>query len=107
SNALVQSGKARIIAVANTRRAPSLPDVPTAVEAGYPEMSMDGRAGSFVWRDIPTALRDRISADVQALTQDPVVRARIEATGQLVLGSTPAEFAAAIERQRVRVGEID
>jgi len=106
SNAPVQSGKARIIAVANTRRAATLPDVPTAVEAGYPEMSMDGLAGFFGWRDMPTALRDRISADVQALAQDPVVRARLEATGQLVLGTTPAEFAAAIERQRVRVSEI-
>jgi tripartite-type tricarboxylate transporter receptor subunit TctC len=106
TTAPVQSGKARIIAVANTRRAATLPDVPTAVEAGYPEMSMDGLAGFFGWRGMPAALRDRISADVQAIAQDPGVRARLEVTGQLVLGTTPAEFAAAIERQRVRVGEI-
>jgi tripartite-type tricarboxylate transporter receptor subunit TctC len=106
TNAAVQSGKARIIAIANTRRAPTLPNVPTAVEAGYPEMSMDGLSGFFGWRDMPAALRDKISADVQALAQDPEIRARLEATGQLVLGTTAQEFAAAIERQRVRVGEI-
>jgi len=106
TRAPVQIGKARIIAVANTRRAPTLPNVPTAVEAGYPEMSMDGLAGFFGWRDMPTALRDKISADVQALAQDPEIRARLEATGQIMLGTTPAEFVAAIEGQRVRVGEI-
>jgi tripartite-type tricarboxylate transporter receptor subunit TctC len=106
SNAPVQSGKARIIAVTNAQRAPILPDVPTAAEAGYPEMTIDGLSGFFGWRDMPVALRDKISADVQAVAQDPEVRARMEPSGLLVLGTTPAEFAAAIDGQRVRVGEI-
>jgi tripartite-type tricarboxylate transporter receptor subunit TctC len=106
TNAPVQSGKARIIVVANTRRAPTLPDVPTAAEAGYPEMSMDGLSGFFGWRDMPSGLRDKISDDIGAVTRNPEVRARIEASGQHLLGGTPAEFAAAIESQRVRVGEI-
>src|SRR5262245_7057617 len=41
ANALVQSGKARIIAVIDGQRAPMLPDVPTAAEADYPEMTID------------------------------------------------------------------
>jgi tripartite-type tricarboxylate transporter receptor subunit TctC len=106
THAPVQSGKARIIAVTNARRAASLPGVPTAAEAGYPEMSMDGLAGFFGWRDMPAALRDKISADVQALARNPVVRAHLEASGQIMLGTTAAEFAAAIERQRVRAAEI-
>jgi tripartite-type tricarboxylate transporter receptor subunit TctC len=105
-DALVQLGKARIVAVATARRASTFPDVPTAVEAGYPEMSIDTLQGLFGWRGMPTALRDRISADVQAVAKDPVIRARIEATGQSALGTTAAEFEAAMERQRVRVGEI-
>jgi tripartite-type tricarboxylate transporter receptor subunit TctC len=106
SNAPVQSGKAHIIAVINPNRAPMLPKAPTVAEAGYPELTVDPVSGLFGWRDMPSALRDKISADVQAVAQDPAVRARVEATGQLVLGGTPAEFTAAIERLRVRVGEI-
>jgi tripartite-type tricarboxylate transporter receptor subunit TctC len=106
SNAPVQSGKARIIAVTSAQRAPMLPDVPTTAEAGYPEMTIDGLSGLFGWRDMPSALRDKISADVQAVAQDPEIRARMETSGLRVLGTTPAEFAAAIEDQRVRVGEI-
>src|SRR5262245_2564856 len=41
TNAPVQSGKARIIAVTDAKRAPMLPDVPTAAEAGDPEMTID------------------------------------------------------------------
>ncbi|MEH2553419.1 tripartite-type tricarboxylate transporter receptor subunit TctC [Bradyrhizobium algeriense] len=102
----VQSGKARVIAITNTRRAATLPDVPIASEAGHPEMSIDGLAGFFGWRGMPTKLRDRISADIAEVLRDPEIRARIEASGQLVLGGTPEEFAAAIEQQRARIAEI-
>ena len=106
TNAPVQSGKARIIAVTNSRRAPTLPDVPTAAEAGHLEMTMDGLSGFFGWRDMPVALRDKISTDVQAVVRDSQIRATIEASGQILLGGTPADFEAAIEAQRARINEI-
>ncbi len=102
----VAAGKARILAVTSSRREPGLPDVPTVAEAGFPEMEIEGLTGLFGWRDMPAALRDRISADVQAVAGDPSVRSLIEAGGQHVLGSTPDEFSAAIERQRSRIQQI-
>jgi tripartite-type tricarboxylate transporter receptor subunit TctC len=102
----VAAGKARILAVTSPGRAPALPDVPTVVEAGFPEMEIEGLTGLFGWRDMPAALRDRISTDVRAVAGDPSVRSRIEAGGQHVLGSTPNEFSAAIERQRSRIQQI-
>jgi tripartite-type tricarboxylate transporter receptor subunit TctC len=102
----VQSGKARVIAITNSRRAPTLADVQTASEAGYPEMSIDGLIGFFGWRGMPTKLRDKISADIAEVLKDSEIRARIEASGQFVLGGTPEEFTSAIEQQRVRIAEI-
>jgi tripartite-type tricarboxylate transporter receptor subunit TctC len=102
----VAAGKARLLAVTSPQRAPSLPDVPTVAEAGFPEMEIEGLTGLFGWRDMPPALRDRISADVRAVSGDPSIRSRIEAGGQHVLGSTPDEFSAAIERQRSRIQQI-
>jgi tripartite-type tricarboxylate transporter receptor subunit TctC len=102
----VAAGKARILAVTSPGRAPGLPDVPTVVEAGFAEMEIEGLTGLFGWRDMPPALRDRISTDVRAVAGDPLVRSRIEAGGQQVLGSTPNEFSAAIERQRSRIQQI-
>jgi tripartite-type tricarboxylate transporter receptor subunit TctC len=102
----VAAGKARILAVTSPAREPDLPDVPTVAEAGFPEVEIEGLAGLFGWRDMPSALRDRISADVMAVAADPTVRSRIEASAQRVLGSTPSEFSTAIERQRTRIEQI-
>jgi tripartite-type tricarboxylate transporter receptor subunit TctC len=102
----VQTGKARFIAIANPVRATALADVPTAKEAGYPELTIDGVAGLFGWRGMPDGLRDRIGADVREVMTEPEVRRRLEATGQTVLGGTAAQFQAAIADQRARVGEI-
>ena len=82
------------------------PQYPTAVESGFPDVVATGFQGFFGWRDMPAVLRDRISGDVQAVAKDPTVRYRLEAGGQRAFGTTPEEFAAAIERQRVRIGEI-
>jgi tripartite-type tricarboxylate transporter receptor subunit TctC len=98
-----QAGKIRLLAVTNKNRAPIAPELPTAMEAGHPELEFEGLVGFFGWRDMPAALRDRISADVRAAAADPNLGARLGAAGQLVHGSTAAEFGAAIEEQRARM----
>jgi tripartite-type tricarboxylate transporter receptor subunit TctC len=52
------------------------------------------------------ALRDRISSDIRAVAADAAFVERLTSAGQLVRGSTPAEFAAAIEEQRGRIERI-
>src|SRR4051812_22618122 len=61
----VQAGAVEIIAVINGERAPTMPEVPTAAEAGHPELSMDGLVGLFGLRDTPAELRNRIAADIK------------------------------------------
>jgi tripartite-type tricarboxylate transporter receptor subunit TctC len=55
---------------------------------------------------MPAALRDRISADIRAVAADPVLVERFTKAGQIARGSTPAEFAGAIEEQRAKIGAI-
>jgi tripartite-type tricarboxylate transporter receptor subunit TctC len=100
------TGKIRLLAVTNKRRAPVAPEVPTAIEAGYPELEFEGLVGFFGWRDMPAPLRDRISADIRAVAVDPSVVERLATAGQLAHGSSAAEFAAAIEEQRARMQTI-
>ena len=101
----VQAGKVRIIAVTNSERAPTMPEVPTAKEAGHPELSIDGLVGLFGLRDMPAELRDRIAADIKEIAADPGVAAKINATAQIVRPGGPEEFARAIEEQTRRVSE--
>ncbi len=43
----VQAGKVKVLAVTNTARASTIPDIPTVAEAGYPALTMDGLVGLF------------------------------------------------------------
>ncbi|HEY0339142.1 MAG TPA: tripartite tricarboxylate transporter substrate binding protein [Burkholderiales bacterium] len=99
----VQAGKVRLLAVTNKKRAPTVPELPTALEAGHAELEFEGLVGFFGWRDMPKTLRDRISADVRASAGDTNLVARLATAGQLPHASTAAEFAAAIEEQRARM----
>lgn len=106
TSAPVQAGKARLLATLSATRPAMLPDVPTATEQDYAAMTMDGLSGLFGLRGMPGELREKIAEDVRASLQDETIRKRIEASGQAVLGSTPAGFAADIERHRERVAAI-
>jgi tripartite-type tricarboxylate transporter receptor subunit TctC len=104
--AQVQGGRVKLLAVTNRKRAVSYPDVPTAVEAGFPSLEVDGLVGLFGPRLMSADLRQRIAADVAAVATDPTVVARLTATAQVVNPGGPAEFASAIEEQRAKMAEI-
>jgi tripartite-type tricarboxylate transporter receptor subunit TctC len=87
----VAAGKARILAVTSPQREAALPDVPTVAEAGFPEMEIEGLSGLFGWRNMSPELRDRISADMQAVASDSNLRARLQASGQRVITGTPED----------------
>jgi tripartite-type tricarboxylate transporter receptor subunit TctC len=90
-----QSGKIKLLAVTNTVRAPSEPDVPTVEEAGQPALTIDGLVGLFGPADMPIELR-RISADVGAVADD-TIKARLATTGQRLNIGGPEEFKKSID----------
>ncbi len=99
----VEAGKVKVLALMNKERAPALPNVPTAAEAGYPSLTLDGLVGLFGPRKISPELRDRISADFIEAAADKSIGSKLTATGQVVRPGKAAEFAAEIEEQRNRV----
>ena len=101
-----ESGKVRLLAVSNKRRAPMAPDVPTASEAGFPDFNYEALMGIFGPRDMPIERRDRISADIRGVAQDPVLASKLSAIGQPARASTAAEFSDAITDQRARMEAI-
>jgi tripartite-type tricarboxylate transporter receptor subunit TctC len=98
----MQAGKIRELAVVNTGRAPILPDLPTAAEAGFPGLTLDGLVGLFGPPDMPLELRRRIASDIRAVA-DTTFYERLTATGQLVNIGGPEEFGKSIDEQRAQV----
>jgi tripartite-type tricarboxylate transporter receptor subunit TctC len=101
----VQAGRAKLLAVTSRNRVPSLPEVPTVAEAGYPVLELEGLVGLYAARSMPAELRERVANDIRAVV-DSEMAARLAATGQVLNVTTPAEYAAAIEDQRAKVAAV-
>jgi tripartite-type tricarboxylate transporter receptor subunit TctC len=101
----VDSGTAKLIAVTNTTRAPTEPNLPTAAQAGFSDLTLDGLVGLFGPPGMPLALRESIAADVRAVA-DPTIEDRLTKSGQIMNIAGPEEFAKSIDAQRAMAAGI-
>ena len=102
----VLAGKVKVLAVTNHERAPAIPDVPTASEAGYPSLEFDGLVGLFGPPGIADEVRNRIAADIKAVASDSGIVQKLTATGQIVSPGNAAEFAKSIAQQKAQVAAV-
>ena len=98
----LQSGKIKLLAVTNSVRAPTEPNLPTVAEAGYPALTIDGLVGLFGPTGMPLELRQHITADIRAVV-DKTIEDRLTTTGQLTNIGGPEEFAKSVDEQRAKV----
>jgi tripartite-type tricarboxylate transporter receptor subunit TctC len=99
---LANAGRLKILVVTSKQRAPSQPSVPTAIEAGYPDLTFESIGGVFGPPGMPEELRNRIAANFRKVAAaNPDIAKKLAATGQILSLRSPSEFAAAIKEQRV------
>ena len=102
----IQAGRLRALAVTGRKRSALLPDVPTLRESGLPEYEAGSWYGIEAPAGTPRPIIERLhGAIVKALAQ-PEVAKRLASEGAVVIGSTPVEFAAHLERELARVGKV-
>jgi tripartite-type tricarboxylate transporter receptor subunit TctC len=99
----LQAGHIKLLASTNSVRPPTHPETPTAQEAGYPELTLDGLVGFFGPQGMALELRTRIAEDIRAIVQEPDFAEKLNVTGQIANAGGPAEFAAAMQDQRDRL----
>ena len=102
----VQSGKVKLLAVTSRERLPSMKDVPTIAEQGYPGFEALAWNGLFAPAGTPAEIVNRINADVNELLQLPEVREAFARQGLVVGGGSAAEFEAMIDRDAKKWGAI-
>jgi tripartite-type tricarboxylate transporter receptor subunit TctC len=92
----IKDGRLIAIVVAAPQRLSQLPNVPTFKEVGLEPVNRMAYYGIYGPKGLPKEVVDKISTAVKKTLEDPAVKKRIEETGSLIVGNSPAEFAAQI-----------
>ncbi|RPI46204.1 MAG: tripartite tricarboxylate transporter substrate binding protein [Betaproteobacteria bacterium] len=93
AQSLLASGKVRALAVTSSERVAGIPDVPTVRESGVTgPFEVNGWYGLSTAAGAPAPVVERLSAEINRVLKLPDVRDRMQASGTLTVGSTPAQF---------------
>jgi tripartite-type tricarboxylate transporter receptor subunit TctC len=103
---LIREGRAAGLFVTGARRAEVLPGVPTLAESGMPDLVFYGWNGVFAPAGTPPALLARLHAAVSAVLADPATAEPLRAMGSDPGQATQAEFAAMVQADHARWGEV-
>jgi tripartite-type tricarboxylate transporter receptor subunit TctC len=95
----VKAGKVRALGVTSARRSKLVPEVPTFAEAGVAGYDVSGWYGICTQSKVPRAILDKLSADLNKVLNDPVVRKRFEEQGVDVTPSTHEQFVAHVRAE--------
>ncbi len=89
----VEGGGIRILAQAGPQRHPLLPDVPTAIEAGYPEVHLEYWFGLLGPPKMPPQVLSRLDAALKDISADDAFRRQLIGAGMIVDYRGPDEMA--------------
>jgi tripartite-type tricarboxylate transporter receptor subunit TctC len=95
---MVRDGRLKVLALASPQRARSAPEIALIAETlpGFSAMSLIGIIGPA---GMPTALLDRISADLGEAVRAPAVTERMNQLGMEPVGSTHAEYSRIVREE--------
>ncbi len=93
----IDAGAWRGLAVVGQTRSKLLPQVPTLREAGVVGVDLSSWFALYAPAKTPAPVLKRLSDEIGRATADTAVRAKLEASGLEVVGSTPAELVAAMK----------
>jgi len=89
---LIATGKLRALAVTAPARISALKDVPSVVDAGFPELVTADWIGFAAKRGTPAEITSQLNAAINKVLAAPKIRDSLEKIGAFPVGGTPAEF---------------
>jgi len=101
-----KTGTLRCLAQSSSKRAESLPDVPTFEEAGFKGMVLDAWYGAFVPSGTPEAVITRLNAELNKAAADHATRDSLLQTATEPVGGTAEQFAAVVREDGARYARL-
>lgn len=98
----VPAGRLRMVAVASAKRSPSLPNVPTVAEAGFPDFDVSSWWGVVAPAGTPREVITRLHGEILRVIGLPETRTKIGEQGADIVTSTPEQFAAYIRGETAK-----
>jgi tripartite-type tricarboxylate transporter receptor subunit TctC len=102
----VQSGKLKALAVADSKRVPQLPGVPTFAEQGYKNFNVYSWYGAVAPAGTPDDVVRKINTTLQAVLKELETNERVVQQGVVMTPSTPAELTQYMRGEQGRYAEI-
>jgi len=103
---LIRGGKLVALAVSSAQRDPRLPEVPTTLEAGYPNSEYNFWFGVFAPAKTPPAIVAHFHSEIAAALRDASVRDKLANLGVQPMPMTPAEFNAYVDRELTQNADV-
>jgi tripartite-type tricarboxylate transporter receptor subunit TctC len=102
----IRAGKLRAIGMARSERWPEIPDVPTLVESGYPDFTLDAWTGVVAPHGTPEPIIAKLNAAINAGLTSPEAKAALDRFSSVAKIGTPQDFGAFIADQGQRWGAL-
>ncbi len=104
---LIQEGRLDALATTSKKRVSTLPNVPTTIEAGYPDSDFDFWVGMFVPAKTPRDVVDKLYTESRRAAELPELRAQLAAIGgEPMEAMTPGEFDDYVRKEIARNAAI-
>jgi tripartite-type tricarboxylate transporter receptor subunit TctC len=99
---LIRAGKVNAVAITNSKRFPSMPELPTVAEAGIPGFAVNNWCGVFVAGATSPETIARLNAELVKVLGLPEVKKRLLDSGVDAVSNTPQQFAAYVREETTR-----
>ena len=93
----IETGKLRALAVMQNHRSPLLPNVPSIVEAGYPDLDFGAYYGIFAPAGTPKAIVEKLAAGIKEALDSPEVKKTLDTLATEAVGAGSDQFAAFLQ----------
>jgi tripartite-type tricarboxylate transporter receptor subunit TctC len=104
--AQIKAGTVRALAITAEKRDPTMPDIPTMAEAGFPGQIGETPIGVLVPSGTPKEIVDLLHRKLVAIIAQPDTKQKLATIGFSPIGDTPAEFTAFLKAEHVKWGKV-
>ena len=104
---LAKAGRVKLLAVTTGKRITLAPELPTMIESGVPGFEMSSWQAIYAPKGTPKAIVQKLNAEIVKALKQPDVQAKLhDQLGMNIVGSTPEELAAHMDKEIPRWADL-